>query len=297
MTAKQTEGGAGTALRVAILGTGKMGAAIAARLDAEGFHLTLWNRTRARADALDIGTVADSPAAACVDADVVLSSLTGPDAVRAAYAGPQGALTAGRGKIFVEMSTAGAEIVSELATAVTKAGSRLVVAPILGAPPIVRAGQAALIVGGEESDLAIVRGVLERLGSIRYVGPMANAAGLKLVANSMLADVIVAAAELQVAGEGIGLDSADVFWALERLAPALGPRKHGYLENHHQPTLFAVRDLRKDLDFAASVFGRAGAQTPLTSLVRDQFVVAQSSSGDLDITAAIELYRKGVRKR
>jgi 3-hydroxyisobutyrate dehydrogenase-like beta-hydroxyacid dehydrogenase len=297
MTAKQPAGGTGTALRVAILGTGKMGAAIAGRLDAEGFRLTLWNRTRARAAALDIGTVADSPAAACADADVVLSSLTGPDAVRAAYSGPRGALTAGRGKVFVEMSTAGAEIVPELAAAVTKAGSRLVVAPILGAPPIVRAGQAALIVGGEESDLAIVRGVLERLGSIRYVGPTANAAGLKLVANSMLADVILAAAELQVAGERIGLDAADVFWALERLAPALGLRKHGYLENRHQPTLFAVRDLRKDLDFAASVFGRAGARTPLTSLVRDHFTAAESSSGDLDITAAIEPYREAVRKR
>src|SRR5580765_154610 len=69
--------------RVAILGTGKMGSAIASRLAGAGFELTLWNRTRERAVALGIGQVAETPAAAARDAEVVISSLTGPEAVRA----------------------------------------------------------------------------------------------------------------------------------------------------------------------------------------------------------------------
>src|SRR2546428_461859 len=76
--------------RVAILGTGKMGSAIAGRLSGAGFELTLWNRTRERADALGIGHVAETPIVAVRNADVIISSLTGPDAVRAAYLGPTG---------------------------------------------------------------------------------------------------------------------------------------------------------------------------------------------------------------
>ena len=69
--------------RVAILGTGKMGSAIAGRLDEAGFELVLWNRTRSRAEALGLGTIADTPAAAASGVDIIISSLTGPDAVLA----------------------------------------------------------------------------------------------------------------------------------------------------------------------------------------------------------------------
>ena len=92
---------------VALLGTGKMGSAIAGRISGAGFELNLWNRTRSRAEALGIGTVADSPAAAVRDADIVVSSLTGAEAVRAAYLGPNGAIARAEGKVFIEMSTAG----------------------------------------------------------------------------------------------------------------------------------------------------------------------------------------------
>ena len=118
--------------RVAILGTGKMGSAIAGRLDEAGFELVLWNRTRSRAEALGLGTVADTPAAAASGVDIIISSLTGPDAVLATYLGPDGALAAGAGKHFVDMSTAGPDLVADLAPHVAAAGGTLVDAPILG---------------------------------------------------------------------------------------------------------------------------------------------------------------------
>src|SRR5438309_1340894 len=108
--------------RVAILGTGKMGSALAARLSEAGFELTLWNRTPSRAEALGLGPVAESPAAAARGADLVISSLTGPDAVRAVYLGRDGALSSGAGARFVEMSTAGADIVPDLGAQVRAAG-------------------------------------------------------------------------------------------------------------------------------------------------------------------------------
>jgi len=110
------------------------------------------------------------------------------------------------------------------------------------------------------------------------------------VANSMLAVVTSAAAELQVAGEAAGLDGEDVFWVLARLAPALEMRRAGYLQRRHQPTLFAVRDLLKDLNLARELFGQSGAQTPLTARARTIVEAAAAEGPDLDITAVINRY-------
>jgi 3-hydroxyisobutyrate dehydrogenase-like beta-hydroxyacid dehydrogenase len=269
-----------------------MGSAIAGRLSAAGFELTLWNRTRERAEALGIGQVADTPAAASRDAELIISSLTGPDAVRAAYLGPAGALSAATGKLIIEMSTAGGDLVTELAKNVATAGAHLVDAPILGAPPLVLAGEAAILIGGAKRDVALATPVLASLGTVRHVGTLGKAARLKLVANSMLADVLLAAAELQVAGEEAGLDAKDVFWVLQRLAPSLEARRHGYLEDRHKPAMFALRDLLKDLTLALTLVDTSGGQAPLTTMSRELVADAAWESPDLDVTAVIRPYRR-----
>src|SRR2546422_11178522 len=102
-------------MRVAILGTGKMGGAMARRLESEGHDLTLWNRTRERAETLDVGKGAATPAEAAARAEIVISILTDADAARAAYLGDDGALKAAQGQVFVEMGTAGPDSAKELA--------------------------------------------------------------------------------------------------------------------------------------------------------------------------------------
>jgi 3-hydroxyisobutyrate dehydrogenase/2-hydroxy-3-oxopropionate reductase len=278
--------------RIAILGTGKMGSAIAGRLADVGFELTLWNRTRERAAALGIGKVADTPADAARSAEVVISNLTGPEAVRSAYLGPNGAVSEGAGRLFIEMSTAGPDLLPSLAADVAAAGGRLVDAPILGAPTVMRAGQAAILVGGRDLDVDAASAVLNNLGTVRHVGPLGSGARLKLVANSMLADIVLAAAELQVAGERAGLQPDDVFWVLERMAPLLAARRQGIVENHHEPTLFALRDLLKDLDLAVGLFGRSKVELPLTVEARHLVAAAASAYGDQDITAVERPYRE-----
>ena len=279
--------------RIAILGTGKMGSAIAARLSAAGLEVVLWNRTRSRADALGLGTVVDTPAVAARNADLVISSLTGPEAVLAAYLGPDGALAAGEGTRFVEMSTTGPDLLRELAGHVEAAGGTLVDAPILGAPPLVRAGEATILAGGADDDVAVASRVLSALGTVRHVGPSGTAAQLKLVANSMLADVTLSAAELQVAGESSGLDPEEVFWVLKRIVPGLEPRRAGYIEDRHTPPLFALRDLRKDLDLALALFAKSDAETPLTHWSSERITTAAETTPDLDISAVVRPYRKG----
>jgi 3-hydroxyisobutyrate dehydrogenase-like beta-hydroxyacid dehydrogenase len=267
-----------------------MGSALARRLAESGFEMTLWNRTQSRAEEVGVGHVAATPADAVRTADVVISSLTGADAVRATYSGPQGALSAANGQLFAEMSTAGPDVVAELEPKVAATGSRLVDAPILGMPPLVVRGAAAILIGGAAADVERARPVLLPFGEVRHVGPLGSAAQLKLVANSMLGTVTTAAAELQVAGEKAGLDAEHVFWILARMVPSLEMRRGGYLDGNYQPQ-FALRDLLKDLDLAIELFHHSSADIPVVALVRELVNEAAPTAGELDISAVMTRYR------
>jgi 3-hydroxyisobutyrate dehydrogenase-like beta-hydroxyacid dehydrogenase len=278
--------------RVAVLGTGRMGSAIARRLAATGVELVVWNRTRSRSEDVGAGTVAETPADAVARVDIVITSLTGPDALRATFGGPTGALAAARGHTFVEMSTAGSDVLDELAPLVARTCSTLVDAPVIGAPPAVLQGAELVIAGGERVDVERVRPILERLGEVRHVGPFGSGARLKLVANSMLGALVLVAAELETAAKDTGLDAAATFDVLTRFVPSLAIRRAGYLEDRHQPTMFALRDLRKDLDLALGAFHRVDAHVPITELVREWVDEAAAADADLDISAVIRRYAK-----
>jgi len=283
------------ATRIAVLGTGRMGSALVRRLAGAGFELTLWDRTAARATAVGVGRVAATPADAVADAEFVVSSLTGPDALRATFLGPEGALETAHNQLFLEMSTAGPDFEAELAPRVSATGAHLADATIVGAPPIVEHGEATILAGGDAADIERARPILEHLGTVRYVGPSGNGARLKLIANSMLAQIVAGAAELQNAGEAAGLDPRDVFWLLARFAPSLESRRPAYVDNELQPTMFALHDLRKDLDLALGVFHAEDAPAPMTAIARELVSQALGEFSDNDIGAMVRLYRRSPR--
>jgi 3-hydroxyisobutyrate dehydrogenase-like beta-hydroxyacid dehydrogenase len=270
---------------VAILGTGKMGGAMARRLASSGFDLVLWNRTPARAEELHLGRVAATPAEAVRDADVAISSLTNDAAVRAVYLGADGVLSNAAGTLLIEASTAGPQIAEELGREADARSARLVEAPVVGSVPAVESGKLLILAGGDRDDVERARPVLEHLGEVRYVGERANAQRLKLIANSMLGITTAAAAELLAAGTAVGLDREQVFAILVRFVPGLAARERGLLQDQHNPTMFAVRDLVKDLDLGLRAYGDAGVATPLTGEAHALFARAMRESADLDISA------------
>jgi 3-hydroxyisobutyrate dehydrogenase len=275
---------------VAVLGTGRMGGAIARRLVASGLDVTVWDRTTARAEALNVGRVAPTPAEAIRGADIAISSLTNADAVREVYLGSHGAFEGSGNALLVEMSTAGPASIDELSRQARTRGRRLLEAPVLGSVPAVESGTLAVLVSGSPQDLADARPVLELLGEIHYVGAIGSAARLKLVANTMLGIITASAAELLAAGTAAGLDRDQVFWALARLAPALKAREAGFLRGQHEPTMFAVRDIVKDLGLALDMYERANAAVPLTREARALFAETASQASDLDISAIVTAY-------
>jgi 3-hydroxyisobutyrate dehydrogenase len=274
---------------VAILGTGKMGGAMARRLAASGFDLTLWNRTPGKARELGIGQVAATPADAARDAEIVISSLTNEAAVREVYLGDAGVLRTAAGKLIIDASTAGPRVAEDLGREAQAAGVRFLEAPVVGSVPAVESGKLLILVAGDRSDLEQARPVLEKLGDIQYAGAWGNAQRLKLIANSMLGITSSAAAELLIAGTAAGLDAGQVFSILVRFAPGLAARERGFLHDQHTPTMFAVRDLIKDLDLALETYGSAGSPMPLTHAARERFAETMRSSADLDISAIVGL--------
>ena len=278
--------------QVALLGTGKMGSAIAERLSAAGFRLVVWNRTRARAEQLGLGRVADTPAAAVDGAAFVVSSLTDATALRATYERPEGVLTAAHGQVCIDMSTVGPDVLAELQPKVEQTSSTLVDAPIIGSPASVRSGEAIVLAGGSDAELAAAQPVLEAVGQVRHAGPAGAGARLKLVANSMLGAVTAAAAELEVAGETAGLDRAVVFETLLHFAPLLEPRRAWYVGDSDPPLLFSLHDIRKDMDLALGVFHGTQTAVPLTASVREVFGEAAARGyADSDIAAVAQHYR------
>lgn len=279
-------------MRVAILGTGKMGSAMARRLGSTGFELTLWNRTGQRAEAVGVGKVAPTPAEAVADAEVVISILTDADAVRAAYLGPNGAVKGARGQVFVEMSTAGPDVPKELAPAIERAGAQFVEAPVFGSIGAVESGALVIVAAGSEASVERARPVLQTLGEVRRVGELDSAASLKLVGNSMLAGTSALAAELLAAGTAAGLNAEDVFWVLNRIAPVLNARKAGFVEHRFEPVTFALKDALKDLRLALDLYKRSGATTPLVAATEELYERAAKSAGELDMSAITTAYER-----
>ena len=277
-------------MRVAILGTGKMGAAIARHLSESGHELTLWNRTRSRAEAVGVGRVASTPAEAAKAAEVVISILTDAAAVRNAYLGDQGAAGAARDQVFIEMSTAGPEVVAELQPAIERAGAKFIECPVLGSTVAMETGKGLLFAAGDDAAIERARPVLDAMGEMRRIKDPESAAKLKLTANTVLMGLSAIAAEVLAAGTAAGLDTEDVFWVLTRFSPVLAARRAGYVDHKYEPVMFALRDAAKDLRLATDVYRKAGAATPMTDKARELFERAAKTAGDLDLSAISTIY-------
>ena len=273
-------------VNVALLGTGKMGTAIARRIEGAGFDLTLWNRTPERARAVGAGRVASTAAEAVAGADVVLSILFDTASVREVYRG----LEARTGQVFVEMSTAGPGVLEELAPRLLAGGGELLAAPILGSLPAIEQASALILVGGDPAAFARVQPVLAAFGQPEHAGTRRDAAALKLLSNAMLHVATLAAAELMATGRRAGLDEAAVFRLLCRTVPYLQARSRGYLERVHDRPMFELSGAVKDQGLALALGRAHGAAMPLLAVSRELFAMAEPEHGREEMTAVIERY-------
>jgi 3-hydroxyisobutyrate dehydrogenase-like beta-hydroxyacid dehydrogenase len=280
-------------MKVAILGTGLMGAAMAKRLARHGgFDVVLWNRNRARAEAVGVGMVAHSAREAVTGAEAVISALLDARVLREVYLGPSGAASAATGQVFIETSTAGPSVLEDLAAALRAHGSGIVDAPLLGSTDAVEAGRLLILVGGAAADFQAARPVLEPLGTVEHVGELGSAAKLKLIHNSFLATITAAAAEVLTAGSAAGLPRDRVFSIVTRLSPYLKRRERALLDRTYEPVTFALKTMIKDLDLALDFYHQNGVAAQLTAMTRELYAEAAVEHGELDVAAIVKRYEQ-----
>jgi 3-hydroxyisobutyrate dehydrogenase-like beta-hydroxyacid dehydrogenase len=190
-----------------------MGAPMAARIAAAQLPLAVWNRTRARAEALPFaslpGVTADArtPRACVKAAAVVVTCVADGRALEQVLAGEEGLLAGLEPEaVVVDMSTIGRAAAREAARAVALRGARFVDAPVSGTVGAAERGELLALVGGADEDVARVRPVLRAMCSrVLYAGGVGQGQALKIVLNGLGAHHFVAFASMLALGERAGL--------------------------------------------------------------------------------------------
>ena len=267
---------------IGIIGTGRMGAAIAGRLLGLGHAVTVWNRTPSKAQALaGAGAkVAATPAALVRDAGIVISMLTDAAAIEAAYEGPDGALQgAGPGKLFVEMSTVRPETEVALAERARERGAALVDCPVGGSVGPAKEGKLFGFVGGTDEDVARARPVLEQLcRRVEHVGPVGAGARMKLAINLPLLVYWQALAEALSLAEPLGIAPERMIDILSdtsggpNMLKARGPVIAATLNGKETaPVTVSVETMRKDLAVMVEEARALGRALPLVARTLECF--------------------------
>lgn len=282
-------------MKIAVLGMGQMGHALASRLLDTGFELNVWNRSPGRAgDLVARGAKeADNVPVAVAGANVVMTSLSDDAAVTDVLLPGGSPLPLANGAAVVECSTVSPATTRRLAAIY---GEHLVAAPVLGGPAALASGEAALVVAGPEDTLDHTRPVLDAVsGNIRRCGAEPGTAiTIKLLSNCLLLTGLAAVSEAVAAGQRAGLDDellVDLFSSSPMVAAGLRNRIEDLVKGDHDGWFTpaqGAKDLGLFLDLAATPDG----PLPIAELARDRYRQAATEGDGTDLTAVIELLRR-----
>jgi 2-hydroxy-3-oxopropionate reductase len=263
---------------IAFLGTGIMGAPMAANLIKAGFTASVWNRTRSKTDPLAaIGaTVADGPAECVKDADYILSILDSGPVVREVFFDSGAVDSMKRGAVFIDMASIPPKMAQEHAAWLEERGVGHLDAPVSGGSAGAAEGSLAIMAGGEEADFdrAESDGIWKPMGRASYVGPAGSGQIVKLANQIMVACNIASVAQgLLFASQG-GADPAQIPVALAGgHADSRALQEHGrrMINRDFRPGA-PIRNFVKDLDTVLANADDLGLKTlPVVKMVRDVF--------------------------
>jgi 3-hydroxyisobutyrate dehydrogenase-like beta-hydroxyacid dehydrogenase len=278
---------------IAVLGMGRMGRALAGRLLERGHQVTVWNRSKGKADEIVSagGREADSVGDAVDGVDVAITMLANDDAVRAVALGELRPAIAHR-TIYVDCSTVSPALSGELAEAFP--GCFLAV-PVIGSPLAVRAGQAVYLAGGNGDLIDRLAPALSSLSStVRRYDTASLALAAKLTNNLLLLSQVIALAEAFAVGRSGGLTDdqlRELLGSSPLLAPGLKNRFEGVLTGSQDPWWTTVLGT-KDAGLAIDVARQADVDLPQATVMQQLYEKAAAQGlDDADISAVTQLYR------
>ena len=282
--------------RIAFLGLGIMGGGMARRLLGAGFALTVYNRNRAKAEALTGANVAATPREAAAGADVVFCMVADDAASRAMWLGVDGVLAgAPQGAVVVDCSTLTVGWVKELAHAAEVCGCEFVDAPVTGSKNQAAAGELNFLVGGSAAALEKIRPALAPMSkTITHLGPTGSGALIKLINNFVCGVQLAAIAEAVAWIEQSGLDRATAQAVLLEGAPGspLVKTVTARMNAGDFTPNFLLKLMAKDLSYATKEGEARGAPlvTAPAALTLLQHAI-EAGHGERDMSAVIESLR------
>lgn len=288
-------------MNIGFIGLGAMGQCIVSRLLSAGHKVTGWNRNRDKcAPLVALGMrEAATPCEAARAADVVFSSVTNAQAVRAVALGENG-IIAGlpKGSIYLDMSTIGPDSSRAIAQAFAAAGLTMLDAPISGSPITVRQGKASIMVGGDLAAFERVKPVLLDIGAkATFIGASGFAAQIKVAINQLLIIEVIAFGEAVALAEKGGVPreiAVEAILASVAASPVLGYRGPFILEGKMPEVPIAdVPMQQKDILLALEEARRLGSPAPLAAAANEMMNLCRGLGlGRYDFVIAHEAYRR-----
>jgi 3-hydroxyisobutyrate dehydrogenase-like beta-hydroxyacid dehydrogenase len=280
--------------RVAFLGLGVMGYPMAGHLARAGHHVTVYNRTAAKAQAWTKeygGSAAPTPRDAASGADIVFACVGNDADLRSVTLGPDGALQSmPKGTVFVDHTTASADIARELDAAARTLGLSFIDAPVSGGNLGAINGLLTVMCGGDEAAFSRIQPVAMAFSkAVTLLGPAGSGQLAKMVNQIAIAGLVQGLAEAIAFGQKSGLDMKAVLgvigkgaaqsWQMDNRGPTMIDDKFDFG--------FAVDWMRKDLGLCLAEAKRNGARLPVTALVDQFYADVQAAGGQRFDTSSL----------
>ena len=285
--------------RLAFLGMGVMGAPMAGHLSKAGHEVTVYNRTKAKAEAWAKtygGQSADSPAQAAEGAEMVFAGVGDDNDVRSVTIGDDGAFQAmGSGTIFIDNTTASATVARELSAIAEERGIAFLDAPVSGGQAGAENGALTVMVGGDEAAFAKAEPLMSCYGAkVTHMGPSGSGQLTKMVNQICIAGLVQGLSEAINFGQNAGLNMDKVLDVISGGAAQswqMVNRGHTMAKDEFDFG-FALDWMRKDLRICFEEASQNGSPLPVTALVAQYYaMLSERGFGRNDTSALIKLLR------
>ena len=281
--------------KVGFLGLGLMGWPMAKNLASKGFEVTVWNRTRAKAEALAREArmkVASTPAELAAQVDAYCTCVADPAALREVALGEAGLLSAARsGQLFVDFSTVSPELTRALEAECAGRGILFVEAPVTGSKTGAEKGTLLIMAGAEQSALEMARPILGAVGEkVIHCGPVGAGSQVKLAGNALIALMLQGLSEGMLLAQKAGVDPRKVLEVVQASgfrSPYFDFKGQALLRRDFE-THFAIDLMFKDLSLFLESAARQRVPTPCVAAVREMYQLARATGrGEQDVVATI----------
>jgi 3-hydroxyisobutyrate dehydrogenase len=286
--------------RIGWIGVGRMGLELATRLLRSGRDVSVWNRTRAKAEPLvELGaTIVDTPAD-LADHDIVITMVSSSDVFELVTAGEGGLLTrdGSAPKVLVDSSTISEAASERVRAAAKRVGTHVLAAPVSGNPKVVRSGRLTVVASGPQEAFDLAEPVLASFGrKVTYVGDGDAARLVKICHNLLLGIVAQTLAEITVLAERGGVARSDFLEFINGsvMGSVFSRYKTPAMVNLDFTPTFTSRLLRKDFELGLAAARDLDVPMPTAALVHQLVThMIGQGFGDTDFIALLEMQAQG----